>query len=183
MSEKKTKKTKEQLSDETQKVFDVLNEGTDLARVVLGAAFLDAGMEVVLRERFLKGSKTTDSLLKPTGPLGSYIARARLLYCLGLVSKETHQDLETIGTIRNMVAHNHLHVTFEDGDIQELCKKLKWWELPSSISENIAGSNDLQNVAKQQFVISLVLVFQQIHVTAFSVGSNPDYRIARNPNT
>lgn len=117
----------EKLSDEMQDVFDVLNGQPDLACVVAGAAFLDAGLESILRAHF-RSRRVGDSLLRPDGPLGSFAARADLAYCLALVSKEYYQDLKGIAGIRNTLAHSHLQLTFYDPSVQQMCSGLRAWQ-------------------------------------------------------
>src|SRR2546430_11588641 len=97
----------EELSDDTRRLFDVLNDESDLACVVIGAAFLETTVATLLERRFL-ASSVARKLLEPGGALGGFAPRADLAYCLGLITKDHYQDLCAIAAIRNRFAHSHL---------------------------------------------------------------------------
>jgi DNA-binding MltR family transcriptional regulator len=93
----------EKLSEETRQLFDVLNKESDLACVVIGAAFLDTALASLLAQKLL-ASSVSDKLLATSGVLGSFAARADLAYCLSLIKKEHYQDICVVGEIRNQFA-------------------------------------------------------------------------------
>jgi len=99
--------------------------GDDRAIVIIGAAFIDTILEHILIEFFPEAEKEVDNLLKYDKPLGTYGSKIKMLYCLGLIEKMVMDDLKLIGNIRNKFAHN-LFVSFEDEDINKLCRNLKW---------------------------------------------------------
>src|SRR5262245_9406057 len=88
------------LEPEALEFYRVLNEEkNDLACVLLTLGFLDLCLHRLLKS-FLIGGSTTKGLLKHTGPLGSFNARAELSYSLGLISKGVKQNLEVLGDMR-----------------------------------------------------------------------------------
>ena len=110
--------------EEFSKLF-TYNIGDDRAIVIVGSAFLETIMEHILIEYFPEDEKEVDVLLSYDKPLGTYSNKVRMVYCLGLIEKKVMQDLKFIGKIRNRFAHN-LTVSFDDKDITDWCKQLKW---------------------------------------------------------
>lgn len=107
----------EQLSEQTAKLYNVLNEEKDLAVILIGTGFVDACLKSLLEAQFLDGS-TSERLLQPSGAVGGFRARADLCYVLGLIPKSEHRNLVTLGEIRNRVAHHHLDIDFSDAVIE-----------------------------------------------------------------
>ena len=56
----------ENLSEDTQKLFNVLNEESDLAVILVAASYIDTALASIL-QRFLRPGSTTDRLLNPIG--------------------------------------------------------------------------------------------------------------------
>ena len=156
----------EQLSAEVQQVFAVLNEQPDLACVVAGAAFLDAGLESILSSHFLS-QRVGNNLLRPDGPLGSFGARADLAYCLGLTSPEHYGDIRLIAKVRNRFAHSHLQLTFADFEIQTMCSNLHTWQTVGWVDVN--GDADAavrRRAARNKFSMSVAFISQRLLLTA-----------------
>jgi hypothetical protein len=82
----------EQLCNETRELCDVLNDESDLACIVIGAAFLDEALVSLLTHRFI-ASSVSDKLLAPNGAVGSFVARADLAYALALIKKSSTKTL------------------------------------------------------------------------------------------
>lgn len=101
------------------------NVGDDRAIVIIGSAFLETILEHILIEFFPEDEKEVPVLLSYDKPLGTYSNKVRMIYCLGLIEKKVMQDLKLIGKIRNRFAHD-LSVSFDDKDIIDWCKQLKW---------------------------------------------------------
>lgn len=166
MSKKKIPIPPERLSEETQLLCDVLNDESDLACIVIGAAFLDSALKSLL-DSVLQVPEVAHKLLERTQPLGTYGARTDLAYCLGVVSKHVHQDLKTIGKIRNHVAHHRLAVTFGEAPICDFCDNLNGWR----IMLKPAGANFLppglasgrsRESSRMKFNTSVILVANRL---------------------
>ena len=77
----------EVLSGETAAFFEAINNGTDLACVLISTSYLDQCVATMLQKHFVKCS-TAEGLLDPQGgAIGVYATRAKLAYCLGLFPK------------------------------------------------------------------------------------------------
>jgi DNA-binding MltR family transcriptional regulator len=148
--------TRYQLTSDAQQVFDVLGKETDLACVVIGAAYLDSLLASLLNTKFRTNTTISNKLLEPNkGALGNYQSRADLTYCLSLIEKEQYNDLCKIGEIRNLFAHNHLYLNFSEVEVQNKCAELKAWKaLPTD--------GALRMIARNQFIISVAILSQML---------------------
>ena len=111
---------------EFQKLFSY-EEPNDLAIVIVGGSFLDTLLENILVEFFPEDDKEVEGLFEYNYPLGTYSAKIKITYSLGLIEKAVKNDLKLIGKIRNRFAHD-LNTSFNDENIIAWCKELKWHE-------------------------------------------------------
>lgn len=119
--------------EEFSKLF-TYNAGDDRAIVIIGSSFLETILEHILIE-FLPDDETeVEVLLGYDKPLGTYSNKVRMLYCLGLIDQKVIKDLKLIGKIRNRFAHD-LSVSFDDTDISNWCRELKWHKVIFSLHE------------------------------------------------
>lgn len=98
---------------------------SDRVIAVVGAAYLDDCVESLLRAALRDDFDAVDGLVGQFGPLGSNGARARLAYCLGLVSRDHYDDLRRVADIRNKFAHNYRLRTLDASPVRELCAQLR----------------------------------------------------------
>lgn len=103
--------------------MDVINEGDDLACALLSASYLDVALTSLLGG-FLIQSEVATTLLDSGGALGSLSARSDAAYCLGLISKPLYQNARAIGRVRNLFAHHHLSLRFDDERVADLLHAL-----------------------------------------------------------
>lgn len=159
----------EDLSKDTQKVFDVLNDESDLACVLIGTSYLAELLASTLKAVFSSESVATKILDPQRGPIGGFATRTDLAYCLGLISKPVYQDLGRIAEIRNQFAHKHIALDFGDSKVQVSCNKLQAWRFLEEGDGSPAKATNQQArlVARKQFAMSVVLLGARIHVDAF----------------
>ncbi|NQU05909.1 MAG: hypothetical protein HQ568_07435 [Calditrichaeota bacterium] len=156
-----------ELTSDNQKVFDVFNKETDLACVIIGASYIDVCLGALLQEHFISKS-VANNLLRADGPLGNISARSDIAYCLNLISKEHYKDIRKIAEIRNRFAHNHLHLSFGDSEVQELSRKLTSWHLISSFKGEYKTEDyepkELQRISRNLFIMSITVIVQQLQI-------------------
>ncbi len=105
-----------------------LVDSPDRTAGILGATILDIRLERMLRQFFVSDEKEVAALLSnesPNSPLSSFSARARTAYCLGLISKEEFQDIDTVRAIRNICAHHMFGCSFEQPNLKAACDGFK----------------------------------------------------------
>lgn len=73
---------------------------------------------------FLVDEKEADKLLEGFGaPLGSFAARTKMAYSLGLISKREADECDRLRKIRNEFAHR-VQCSFDNPKIAKLCEPL-----------------------------------------------------------
>lgn len=162
----------ERLSEGARHLYEVMNSQSDLACVVVGAAFLDAALKTLLSQKLLKSSNVTDRLLDDGGALGTFSARADLAYCLGTVKKHHYTDLCVVMQIRNQFAHKHFQLAFNDSTVCEKCGSLKAWKALHSEEEDTASEltpKQLAIKARNQFNITVSLLSSRLLLTALEI--------------
>ncbi len=126
------------MQSEFQKLFDY-KEPNDRAIVIVGGAFLDTLLENILLEFFPEDEKEVESLLGPSGNLGTYGSRIKILFCLGFLEKVISSDLKLIGKIRNKFAHD-ISISFETTQIESWVRALKWHKIYFMNNESPEGA-------------------------------------------
>ena len=161
----------EDLSRDTKILFDTLNEGSDLSCVLIGTSFLDESLRSLLQRYFIK-SNTSKNILSPNGFLGSFASRCDLSYCLNLIDKKIHQDLKTIGEIRNLFAHSHLNISFAETEVISLTDKLSYCDIlkgTAMFSENTNPTpKQIHTNSMNRFKLTVVLLSQKLLVAGLS---------------
>jgi len=83
----------EELSSDTKIVFDVLNDESDLACVLIGTSYLSELLANIIEASFIETSISGKLLDPQSGAIGQFATRADLAYCLDLINKKVYQDL------------------------------------------------------------------------------------------
>lgn len=97
----------------------------DRATAILAAALLDERLRQLLATYLIDDEKEVALLLEQEQPLGSFGARIRAAYCLGLLDKDLYAILSNIKKVRNSFAHELHGLTFEDQTIASVCGVLR----------------------------------------------------------
>jgi hypothetical protein len=63
------------------------DEKNERAAAIVGGAFLDTLLEHILFGFLVEDEREVQRLLEPEQPLGTYGARVRIVYCLGLIGQ------------------------------------------------------------------------------------------------
>jgi Mannitol repressor len=104
--------------DEFAQFLEEFQRETDRAAAVLGAAYLDNRLDLLLRSKFVAVPKFVDDLLTGLGGPSSFSARIRIAYAIGLISRRAADDLHSIRRIRNDFAHRPNGLSFETPQIE-----------------------------------------------------------------
>lgn len=86
-------------------VLTELEQYSDRSAAIIGAAMVDEVVRDSIAAKFHVSDDKSLPLLAPEGPIGSYGARIRLAYALGIIGPIAYADLACIGKIRNKFAH------------------------------------------------------------------------------
>jgi len=147
-------------SKDFQGFLDEFQKESDRSAAIIGAAFLDEHLKQLLTNFLVDDAKEVSLLLSSESPLGSFGARIRAVYCLGLVSREYFESLRIIKDIRNAFAHQLHGRTFNDSDIAEGCHKL----------QKLAPIQPIVvQTPRQMFVSSVIFMLMNVSVTALTI--------------
>lgn len=109
---------------ERDEVFGSLNrlngilQGLDERGLVLSlAAFAEEALGDLIKSFLLPGDSTERLLDGFNAPIGTFSARSKMAYSLGLITKFQYEDLERLRRIRNEFAHSWEPLTFGDQSI------------------------------------------------------------------
>lgn len=114
----------ETLSEDARKAFKITEDASDIACALVISGFLDQCLGALLKAYFLRSDVADGVLRASSGFVADFDARAKLAYILGLIPKRLFQNLCLIGQVRNIFAHSHLGIKFEDEGIPGLCDDL-----------------------------------------------------------
>lgn len=106
-------------------MWDEIHGETDRGAAILAHAYLDHTLREAIESLFVNKQRTAKGMLE-TGALGTFAAKAQLLYCLGFFGPNILQDLNKINDVRNLFAHKHDPISFTRADVQALCKALNY---------------------------------------------------------
>lgn len=77
----------ENLAPGVRDLHEVINDGSDLACVLISASYLDKCLASMLQQYFIKSSVAKNVLNERGGALGTFSSRTDVSYCLGLITK------------------------------------------------------------------------------------------------
>lgn len=154
------------LFKDREKLIKVLNEESPIGCILTSGSFLEKCMILLLRDKFIKGSKTVDDVLNYNGMLGEYSSKAKLCYCLSLIDKEQYSDVIKIAEIRNLIAHSHILIDFSEPKIVEKCNELKSCDksLPKEFFNSI---NDVAKIARIRFTDTVINVINDLMASSY----------------
>lgn len=91
-------------SDEMLEILSSLKLMDDAAAILMGAAYLDHGLELLLKSKFCYLTPAEDRRLfdgAQNGILGTFSAKIRVAYAMGILIGPVYDDLLIINDIRN----------------------------------------------------------------------------------
>lgn len=181
MVRKKVPPGVEALSEDSQRLFTVLNEETDVAAVLVGASYLDECLASMLHRFFVQGRTAARLLDSINGPLGSFRARADLAYVLGLLSKPAVVQLRLVGELRNLFAHSRLTLELSSPSARQILDEFNYLavldeerRLNGQTSENQPGWLERPLTPRDRF--NLTVVFLSSHLLLAGLGVTARHR-------
>jgi len=117
-----------------------MQDETDRGAALVGAALLDKQLLEVLTSHLLNKKQSKELLVGGTAPIGTFSARIKTCYCLGLITDLEHSQLQLIRKVRNEFAH-HVHgLSFENEKIKSYCNNFRD-RMPDAKEKGIARSS------------------------------------------
>ncbi|MGJ5151823.1 MltR family transcriptional regulator [Bradyrhizobium sp. HKCCYLR1023] len=104
--------------------LDELNNESPRGKVLISTGYLEQVLKEILCAYLIEDKVVEDLFEGGNAPLGTFSARAKLAYTLGLISAEEFHDIDLIRKIRNDFAHD-MKASFKVQVIKNRCKLLK----------------------------------------------------------
>jgi len=137
-----------------KKLVVAFQHKSDRASAILGATYLETSLKQLIVCFLIDDPKATHQLLNEEGPLGSFHARLKAAYCMGLLSKTEYHDLNLIIEIRNMFANAIEINSFTNNEIRDKCYRLR-------IPHEVLVSTETQS-PKHLFVFTSTILAQHL---------------------
>ena len=99
---------------------------SDRAVSLITAAFLDDGLEALLRKCLINDPLKVDELFSYNGPFGTFSSRINIAHALGHISETTYNDLNIVRGIRNDFAHSRQEISFETQSVKDRAMNLSY---------------------------------------------------------
>lgn len=110
--------------DELNSVLESLTDQDERSVVLTLAAFADDTLELLLLN-YLREPKQAKELLNGfNAPLGTFSAKVKVAFVLGLIREDHHKTLEIMRKVRNRFAHNWKGVSLDREDVADLIAQL-----------------------------------------------------------
>src|SRR6266404_4919302 len=109
--------------DALDRAIDEIILSSDRAAAIVAAAFVEDYLTTALQQKLVHDQAALAEMFG-SGPLGTFSAKFKLAYLIGLCSKESANCLNTIRKIRNTFAHNISISSFEEPRIRDLTNNL-----------------------------------------------------------
>ena len=132
---------------------------TDRGAALVGAALIDDRLERLLQSHFIMCKQADEILNGSNAPIGTFSARIKLSFCLGLITKLEFKEIEIIRRVRNEFAHKVHGLSFKDQKVHDICQNLK---------ANTPDQKRFNGDARQLFIDSVIL-------TSLALWYRPEY--------
>lgn len=127
---------------------------TDRGAALVGAAMIDQKLVDTLRSFMVKDKITGDLIEGGTAPLGTFSARIKACYALGLIDEHERYECDLIRKVRNEFAHSIHGLAFSDAKISAFCDRLR--------SDLPGGREAFQSNPRGVFINAVVLTMLRL---------------------
>ena len=104
-------------SQALQEAAAELDGESDRAAAIVGASVVERELTDLLLAGLLDVKESRKIVESPTGPLSTFHAKIKAAYVTGLISVELLGDLERVRKVRNLFAHKHQRLSFDDAAV------------------------------------------------------------------
>lgn len=133
---------------------------SDRAAAILGAAYIDARLEELLRAKFVSGPKFVEDLITGQGGLSSFSARIGVAYAVGLIDSIVALDLHLVRRIRNDFSHKRQGLSF---DTPVMANRVNEFRTLAALRDSTGEPLPLELPPRKRFNLAVgVLVFSGI---------------------
>jgi len=153
---KRNLQTLPNLNEDVSRLVEDLERESDRGAALVGAAFLDDVLDVLLRSAFVNEPEAVNKLMGMGRPLESFGSRAHLSYCMGLLGADVYADINLVREIRNDFAHRG-PTGFDLPEIESKCQRLRLL--------SILGADETCG-PRERFIATIVMLANHLLVEA-----------------
>lgn len=113
------------LSDDIDEFLKEFQRESDRAAAILGAAYLDIRLELLIQSKFVTGPRFVTELLSGQGGLATFSSRISVAFATGLISLYAAEDLHRVRKIRNKFAHGSAGLSFATHEVIQQVDQLR----------------------------------------------------------
>lgn len=110
-----------ELIDYIDEVNSEIDKASDRGTALICSSVIEELLKELLEVFLVKSNKIDNDLFKGNGPLSTFDARKKMLYYLGIITKEDYDNLTYLQRVRNKFAHTVLGASFQNQDIINIC--------------------------------------------------------------
>jgi mannitol operon repressor len=136
--------------NELGEFLNSFNKESDRGAVLLAASILDEWLLEIIQSYLINDKVSKELLLGFSAPLGTFSAKTKAAYSLGLIEKNEYDEINIIRKIRNEFGHSWKGVSFDTPKIEKECNKLEWL---GPIDDTVKRTNR----SKFNFTIAILL--------------------------
>lgn len=155
--------------DELLPLLDALHKESDRGFALVVSAWIDDALQEVLRSRFIMDGAGVEELLGTDSPLGTFSAKIKAAYCMGLIDARVRRELDLIRKIRNDFAHARSDLSFTTPQVKSRCEAF-------GLLAEVPGTRPAPNDSTPRNNFMLVTVHLLLHFIEMA-------RTAVRPNT
>lgn len=126
----------------------VLNETDRGSVILLSTAIEDALLNRIKTGMVALTSDESDRMFGPDAPLGSFSAKIKIAYALGLVDRDIVRLCDLLREMRNACAHSGRAISFQDDELADVLR-VAWRQLSD---ERLEMSKEIPELRKLVFV-------------------------------
>jgi len=142
--------TKFRIGQADEVLGDVVMAETDRGAVILLTTAIEDILARRLRKEMVDLSADEDArMFGPDAPLGSFSARIRLAYALGLIDRPVARMCDLLREMRNACAHSGRAVSFKNKELRDVFAAI--WSYISDELFDLTGEETDQLLAKLYF--------------------------------
>jgi DNA-binding MltR family transcriptional regulator len=133
-------------NEEIHKAIQRLEQESDRSVAIIAATILEQHITEAIKRRWHDHPTTINRIMQIDGPLGNFGPKIDLVFLIGLVSPEAHQDLVYIKKVRNRFAHYLDVETFDTPLIKGWCFSLQHFSNFVLTDEEMQGAPKAKKV-------------------------------------
>lgn len=158
-----------------------LDSESDRGVIILMGSYIEDALGFSLRNAFIDAQgvksetdvKDIDALFDFQGPVGTFSAKIKMAYALGIISRAAREIADVFREMRNAAAHIQGDISFETASLKEAVYSI----IDSDSAEFIETSDDKNGSARMTFMFAATMLRQIIAIDEFDQNNPADVQL------